>query len=59
MVPTDHKWFARLATAAILAQALVDIDPQYPQVDSSVRQQMAEDRAALVAEVHRRSSTSD
>ena len=38
VVPADHKWFARLATAAILAQVLVDIDPQYPQVDSSVRQ---------------------
>ncbi|HEY1467292.1 MAG TPA: PPK2 family polyphosphate kinase [Acidimicrobiales bacterium] len=52
VVPADHKWFARLATAAILAQTLIDIDPRYPQMDSSVREQMAEHRAALVAELH-------
>jgi PPK2 family polyphosphate:nucleotide phosphotransferase len=57
VVPADHKWFARLATAAILAQALIDIDPQYPQMDSSVRQQMAQHRAALVDEIHGASST--
>ncbi|HWF22747.1 MAG TPA: PPK2 family polyphosphate kinase [Acidimicrobiales bacterium] len=51
VVPADHKWFARLATAAILAQALIDIDPQYPRVDSAVRQRMAEERAALVTEL--------
>ncbi|MGA7419178.1 MAG: PPK2 family polyphosphate kinase [Acidimicrobiales bacterium] len=51
VVPADHKWFARLATAAILAQTLIDIDPQYPKVDESVRQQMAADRVALVAEL--------
>lgn len=59
VVPADHKWFARLATAAILAQALIDIDPRYPQVDPSVGQQMSEDRAALVAELHRCSSRPD
>jgi PPK2 family polyphosphate:nucleotide phosphotransferase len=52
VVPADHKWFARLATAAILAQALIDIDPQYPRVDSAVRQRMTEERAALEAELH-------
>jgi PPK2 family polyphosphate:nucleotide phosphotransferase len=57
VVPADHKWFARLATAAILAQSLIDIDPQYPQMDSSVRQQMAQHRAALVDELHGASST--
>ncbi len=52
VVPADRKWFARLATAAILAQTLIDIDPQYPKVDASVRRQMATDREALVAELH-------
>ena len=51
VVPADQKWFARLATAAILAQTLIDIDPQYPRVDASVRRQMAADRDALVAEL--------
>jgi PPK2 family polyphosphate:nucleotide phosphotransferase len=57
VVPADHKWFARLATAAILAQTLMDIDPRYPQMDASIRQQMAEHRADLVAELHGRSPT--
>lgn len=56
VVPADHKWFARLATAAILAQALIDIDPRYPQMDSSVRRQMDEHRTALVAELDRGST---
>ncbi|HEX3567097.1 MAG TPA: PPK2 family polyphosphate kinase [Acidimicrobiales bacterium] len=56
VVPADHKWFARLATAAILAQALIDIDPHYPRVESAVRQRMAEERAALVTELRLRRS---
>jgi PPK2 family polyphosphate:nucleotide phosphotransferase len=51
VVPADRKWFARLATAAVLAQTLVELDPQYPQVEPAVRQQMAEARSELVAEV--------
>jgi hypothetical protein len=30
VVPADRKWFSRLATAAILVQALHAIDPKYP-----------------------------
>jgi PPK2 family polyphosphate:nucleotide phosphotransferase len=52
VVPADHKWFARLATAAILARTLIDIDPQYPQADPAVRQRMAGSRDSLVAELH-------
>jgi hypothetical protein len=51
VVPADHKWFTRLATAAVLAQTLVELDPQYPQVEPAARQQMAEARSELVAEV--------
>jgi PPK2 family polyphosphate:nucleotide phosphotransferase len=51
VVPADHKWFARLATAGALIRALVAIDPQYPQVDPAVRQQMAQGRAELVTEL--------
>jgi PPK2 family polyphosphate:nucleotide phosphotransferase len=57
VVPADHKWFARLATAAILAQTLMDIDPRYPQMDASIRHQLAGHRADLVAELHDRSPT--
>jgi PPK2 family polyphosphate:nucleotide phosphotransferase len=51
VVPADHKWFARLATAAALVQTLVDIDPQYPRIDADIRTQMAEAGAELVSEL--------
>src|SRR3954451_23715067 len=31
VIPADHKWFARIAAGAALVQALVDIDPQFPE----------------------------
>jgi PPK2 family polyphosphate:nucleotide phosphotransferase len=51
VVPADHKWFARLATAAILVAALAEIDPQYPRPAPDVRHEMAEAAAALRAEI--------
>jgi PPK2 family polyphosphate:nucleotide phosphotransferase len=30
VIPADRKWFARVAAAAVIAQALIDIDPRYP-----------------------------
>ena len=30
VIPADRKWFARLSAAAVIAQALIDIDPRYP-----------------------------
>jgi hypothetical protein len=51
-VPADHKWFARLATAAVLARALADLDPRYPEVTPANRQRMAEARIELEAELH-------
>jgi PPK2 family polyphosphate:nucleotide phosphotransferase len=51
VVPADHKWFSRLATAAILVRALAAIKPQYPAADPVVRGQMMQARAELVAEL--------
>ena len=51
VVPADHKWFSRLATAAILVRALSAIDPTYPAADPAVRDQMLQARAELVAEL--------
>jgi polyphosphate kinase 2 (PPK2 family) len=42
VVPADHKWFARLATAAVLIKTLTDIDPHYPKVDAEMRKLMVE-----------------
>jgi PPK2 family polyphosphate:nucleotide phosphotransferase len=58
VVPADHKWFSRLATAAILVNALVEIDPQYPQVAPGVLHEMAEARGMLVAGIRPRSKCS-
>ena len=51
VVPADHKWFTRLATAAILVAALADIDPQYPRVGPDIAQEMASARELLVGEL--------
>jgi PPK2 family polyphosphate:nucleotide phosphotransferase len=51
VVPADHKWFCRLATAAVLVRALHAIDPEFPATDPAVREQMMQARAELVAEL--------
>jgi PPK2 family polyphosphate:nucleotide phosphotransferase len=30
VIPADRKWFARVAAAAVIANALIEIDPHYP-----------------------------
>jgi PPK2 family polyphosphate:nucleotide phosphotransferase len=51
VVPADHKWFARMATAAVLIRTLTAIDPQYPDVAPELRQEMAGARDELVVEM--------
>jgi PPK2 family polyphosphate:nucleotide phosphotransferase len=51
VVPADHKWFARLATAAIVVQTLAAINPEYPAADPAAAERMAQARAELVAEL--------
>jgi len=51
VVPADHKWFSRLATAAVLVTALDAINPQYPAPDPADADQMAQVREELVAEL--------
>jgi hypothetical protein len=50
-VPADHKWFSRLATAAVLLTALDAINPRYPAADPAVADQMARVREELAAEI--------
>jgi PPK2 family polyphosphate:nucleotide phosphotransferase len=49
VIPADHKWFARLASASVVLDALRQIDPQIPQVDVQARADLAEARAVLAA----------
>ncbi len=30
VIPADRKWFARVAAAAVIANALIELDPRYP-----------------------------
>jgi PPK2 family polyphosphate:nucleotide phosphotransferase len=50
VIPADHKWFARLAAAAVIADTLIAIDPQYPTVDEAARRELAAARTQLEAE---------
>jgi PPK2 family polyphosphate:nucleotide phosphotransferase len=50
VVPADHKWFTRLATAAVLVTALDAINPRYPAADPAVRDEMAQVRSELAGE---------
>ena len=50
VVPADHKWFSRLATAAVLVGTLADIDPQYPKVAPEIIREMDASRQQLVAD---------
>lgn len=51
VVPADHKWFARICAAAVIAQALIEIDPRYPVPDAAAQQELLRARAELEAEV--------
>jgi len=50
VVPADHKWFSRLAAAAVLVTALRAINPGYPAADHAEREEMTKVRAELAAE---------
>jgi PPK2 family polyphosphate:nucleotide phosphotransferase len=47
VIPADHKWFARLAAAAVIADELIRIDPRFPKLDKNARRGLEEARAEL------------
>lgn len=51
VVPADHKWFARLAVAAVVVDALARINPRFPKVGAAAREELAKARARLEAEM--------
>jgi PPK2 family polyphosphate:nucleotide phosphotransferase len=50
VLPADHKWFARVCAAAVIADTLIGIDPRYPVPDAATRQQLMRARAELETE---------
>src|ERR1700729_3941310 len=50
VIPADRKWFARVCAAAVLAHALIQIDPHYPAVSADQRAELLTVKAELEAE---------
>ncbi|MHC5258044.1 polyphosphate kinase 2 family protein [Streptomyces sp. UC4497] len=50
VVPADHKWYARICAAAVLADTLMDIDPRYPVIDDATRQELELEKRQLEKE---------
>lgn len=50
VIPADHKWFMRVAVAAVLVNTLAEIDPRYPTVGEEARAALVAARAELEAE---------
>ena len=50
VIPADRKWFARICAGAVLAHALIEIDPQYPAVSADERAELLTVKAELEAE---------
>ena len=50
VIPADRKWFARVASSAILAHALMEINPSFPTVSDEERQGLLKEKAELIAE---------
>jgi polyphosphate kinase 2 (PPK2 family) len=50
VLPGNHKWFERIAAAAIIVNTLVEIDPQYPTVSAALKKELQAARRELLAE---------
>jgi PPK2 family polyphosphate:nucleotide phosphotransferase len=50
VIPADRKWFARIGAGAVLVQALMEIDPQFPRLTAEQRDALPKYRQMLVAE---------
>jgi len=50
IVPADRKWFARLAVATAMADALERLDLRFPKVEGAALKKLAKVRQALVSE---------
>jgi PPK2 family polyphosphate:nucleotide phosphotransferase len=50
VIPADRKWFARIGAAAVIANALIEIDPQYPTVGDDQLRDLEAAKAQLESE---------
>ena len=49
VIPADRKWYARLGAAAVIEHALMEIDPHFPKVTGSQREQLLRIKEELEA----------
>ena len=50
VIPADRKWFARIGAGAVIANALIDIDPQYPTLDGDAMRDLQAAKVELESE---------
>jgi PPK2 family polyphosphate:nucleotide phosphotransferase len=50
VIPADRKWFARIAAAAVIANVLIEIDPQYPRLSDVALRDLETAKRRLEAE---------
>jgi PPK2 family polyphosphate:nucleotide phosphotransferase len=50
VIPADHKWFTRLAVAAVVIHKLEELHPSYPEVTEEQRLQLREAEKLLLSE---------
>jgi PPK2 family polyphosphate:nucleotide phosphotransferase len=50
VIPADRKWFARIAAAAVIANALIEIDPQYPRLSDAALHDLQTAKVQLESE---------
>lgn len=50
VIPADHKWFTRLAVAAVIVDTLERLDLHFPVLTKARRKELAEARRLLIAE---------
>jgi hypothetical protein len=50
VIPADRKWYARIAAGAVIASALIDIDPRYPTIDKAAEEKLQEIKKTLEAQ---------
>ena len=50
VVPSDHKWFARVAIGSAIVSALEELNLRFPRVDKASQEEFAKVRKALESE---------
>jgi PPK2 family polyphosphate:nucleotide phosphotransferase len=50
VIPADRKWFARIGAGAVLVNALMEINPQFPRVTKEQRDALLETKLTLEAQ---------